>query len=157
VKAVVNTSPLVFISKLGYLALLKTIFQSIHVPMAVFRELSAKKDEVYQDTEMLIEESFMVVEEVEPTMTLTNLHTGEAEAITLAKRLNYWVVLDDSKARGIAMKEGLRVIGTVGLLKVMLRKGLIEEKPEDLFGKLAVHGFRMKREVFFGILKDNGH
>lgn len=156
-KAVVNTSPLVFLSKLSYLHLLRTIFQEVLVPMAVFEELSAKKDEVYRGIERLIEESFMVVEEMEPTMTLTNLHTGEAEAITLAKRLNYWVVLDDSKARGIAKREGLRVIGTVGLLKVMVRKGLIKEKPEDLFGKLAVHGFRMKREVFFGFLKDNGH
>ncbi len=69
-KAVVDTSPLFFLSKLDYLLLLKTIFQKIHVPMAVFRELSAKKDEVYRDTEMLIEESFMVVEEVEKKLSV---------------------------------------------------------------------------------------
>jgi len=155
VKAVFNTSPLVFLSKLGYLHPLRTIFQNVLVPKAVFRELAVKKDKVYRDVEMLIGESFIVVEEIEPAVALTDIHTGEAEAITLAKRLNCWVVLDDSKAREIAKKEGLRVIGTAGLLKVMVRNGLIEEKPEDLFRKLALHRFRMKKEVFLEILKDN--
>lgn len=153
-KAVFNTSPLVFLSKLGYLHHLRTIFQNVLVPKAVFRELAVKKNDVYRDVEMLIGESFIVIEEVKDVVivTLTTLHTGEAEAITLAKRVNCWVALDDSKARRIAMKEGLRVIGTAGLLKVMMKEGLIEEKPEDLFRKLALHRFRMKKEVFLEIL-----
>lgn len=157
-KAVFNTSPLVFLSKLGYLPLLRAIFQNVLVPKAVFRELAVKKDDVYRDVETLIGESFIVIEEVKDvvTLTLTNLHTGEAEAITLAKRLNCWVALDDSKARGIAMREGLEVIGTLGLLKVMMRNGLVEEKPEDLFLKLTLHRFRMKKEVFLAILMDKG-
>ena len=106
-KAVFNTSPLVFLSKLGYLHPLRTIFQNVLVPKAVFRELAVKKDDVYRDVEMLIGESFIVIEEVKDVVivTLTTLHTGEAEAITLAKRVNCWVALDDSKARRIAMKE----------------------------------------------------
>ena len=154
-KAVFNTSPLVFLSKLGYLQPLRTIFQDVLVPKAVFKEVAVKKDEVYRDVEMLIGESFIVMEEIEPAVALSDIHTGEAEAITLAKRLNCWIALDDSKARWIAMREGLRVIGTAGLLKVMIRRGLVEEKPEDLFMKLALHGFRMKKEVFLEILKGN--
>lgn len=156
-KAVVDTSPLIFLSKLGYLYFLRMIFQEVFMPKAVFRELSAKRDDVYHGIETLIEESFVLVEEVEPEPALTNLHTGEAAALTLAKRLNCWIVLDDSKARGIAMRDGLRVIGTVGLLKVMIRKGLIEEKPEALFEKLVAYGFRMKKGVFLAILRDNQH
>jgi len=83
----------------------------------------------------------MAVEKVEHTPSLTTLHNGEVEAITLAKKLNYWIVLDDSKAREIAKREGLSVIGTVGLLKVMMRKGLIEETSEELFKKLAAQGY----------------
>ena len=46
-----------------------------------------------------------------------------------------------------------KVIGTVGLLKVMLIEGLIEERPEELFRQLAIHRFRMKKEVFLRIIE----
>ena len=39
------------------------------------------------------------------------------------------------------------------MLKAMMKEGLIEEKTEDLFRKLALHRFRMKKEVFLEILK----
>jgi predicted nucleic acid-binding protein len=152
VKVVSNTSPLVFLSKLGYLHLLKTIYQKVLVPKAVFTELEVKKDTVYHDVETLIGKSFIEVDEVKVMLIATLTHTGEAAVITLAKKLNCWVALDDSKARGIAMREGLRVIGTVGLLKVMLIEGLIEERPEELFRQLALHRFRMKKEVFLRII-----
>jgi len=90
VKAVFNTSPLVFLSKLGYLHLLKTIYRNVLVPKAVFTELEVKKDTVYHDVETLIGKSFIGVEEV---LIATLTHTGEAAVITLAKKLNCWVAL----------------------------------------------------------------
>ncbi len=74
------------------------------MPKAVFTELEVKKDEENHDVETLGGKSFIGVEEV---VIATLTHTGEAEAITLAKKLNCWVVLDESKARGIAMRERL--------------------------------------------------
>ncbi len=88
-KAVFDTSPLVFLSKLGYLHLLKTIYQNVLVPEAVFTELGVKKDTVYHDVETLIGKSFIE----------------------------------------------------------------IEERPEELFRQLALHRFRMKKEVFLRIIE----
>ncbi|NQE44988.1 hypothetical protein C5S31_03060 [ANME-1 cluster archaeon GoMg2] len=77
------------------------------VPKAVFTELGVKKDTVYHDVETLIGKSFIEIEEVKVVLIATLTHTGEAEAITLAKKLNCWIALGDSKVRGIAMREGL--------------------------------------------------
>lgn len=152
--AVSDTSPLVFLSKLGDLHHLKALFHQIYVPTAVYNEVSAKKDDAYREFETLIEESYIAVEEAEPLPRLTTLHTGEMEAIALAKRLECWIILDDSKAREIAKREGLNVIGTVGLLIVMIKSGLITETAETLFEKLSTYGFRMRKEVFLKILRN---
>ena len=69
------------------------------VPKAVFTELGVKKDTVYHDVETLIGKSFIGVDEVKVVLIATLTHTGEAKAITLAKKLNCWIALDDSKAR----------------------------------------------------------
>jgi predicted nucleic acid-binding protein len=53
------------------------------------------------------------------TIEYTGLHRGEAEAITLAKNIDCWVVLDDLKARKIARREGVKIIGTLGILKLL--------------------------------------
>lgn len=153
-KVVADTSPLIFFSKLGYLYYLRIVFETVYIPKAVFEEVTARKDEVLNSIKAMIEESFVVVEEAEPALALTNLHSGEVEAITLAKRLNCWVILDDSKARRIAKREGLRVIGTAGLLKVIIKRGLIKEEAEVLFERLARYGFRMRRRVFLNILEN---
>jgi predicted nucleic acid-binding protein len=155
VKAVSNTSPLVFLSKLGYLHHLKALFHQIYVPPAVYREVLAKKDDAYREFEMLVEDSYIAVEEAEPLLRLTALHTGEMEAIALATRLKCWFILDDSKARKIARREGLNVIGTVGLLRVMMKSGLITETAETVFEKLMTYGFRMRKEAFLEILRDH--
>jgi predicted nucleic acid-binding protein len=88
----------------------------------------------------------------EPLLRLTTLHTGEMEAIALAKRLDCGIILDDAKAREIANREGLKVIGTAGLLNVMMKRGQIKETPETLFEKLQSYKFQMRKEVFLDIL-----
>ena len=154
-KAVSDTSPLVFLAKLGYLDNLKKIFHRLYIPPAVYNELSAKKNDVQRAVETLREGSFIAVKEAgEHLLRLTTLHTGEMEAIALAKRLDCWIMVDDAKARELANREGLKVIGTVGLLNVMMKRGQIKETPETLFEKLQSYKFQMRKEVFLDILRD---
>ena len=56
----------------------------------------------------------------------TQVDSGEAEAIALAMELgNVFVILDDRKARLLALQLSLRVIGTVGVLLRAKRFGVI--------------------------------
>lgn len=151
---VLNTSPLIFITKLGYLDSLNQIFE-LHIPKTVLDEMTVKRDNAYEEVNKLVERSFIIVDGVEVEKVLISvLHPGEAEAISLAKKMGCWVALDDSKARKIAEKEEVNVIGTAGLLKVMTGMELIDENPEKIFEKLSNLKFRMKKEQFLDIFLD---
>ena len=62
--------------------------------------------------------------------------------------------MDDLKARKVARSEGVKVIGTLGILKLLKELNLAEFEPEDLFKELTQVGFRIKKELFFEIFKD---
>ncbi len=50
---------------------------------------------------------------------------GEAEAIELAKELSAdWLLMDERKGRRVAMQEGVRVIGLVGIVLLAKRRQL---------------------------------
>ena len=126
----------------------------IYLPVAVLEEIRANKELYALVSEFL--DRVVKVKEVEIGIGFPGLHEGEQEAIILAKKLACWVVLDDLKARKVAEREGLKVIGTAGLLRVMKELGLIKEDPESLFRKLKRYGFRMKKEDFLRIMGRHG-
>ena len=59
---------------------------------------------------------------------MSGLGTGEASAIALALAVGADVILlDDYRARAAAKAEGVKVIGTIGLLEEFFRRGLIAD------------------------------
>jgi len=62
-----------------------------------------------------------------PDAVLATLEAGEQEAIVLAQELHANILLvDDGKARDLAIQQGLRVMGTVGVLEQATAKGLVD-------------------------------
>jgi|GEM_PF-4718497 len=55
-----------------------------------------------------------------------DIHIGEASVIMFAKKNNALAVIDDKKARKVAIDEKIALLGTAGLLKLGLEKGLIK-------------------------------
>lgn len=155
--AVSNTSALLFLSKLDYLVFLKNIFSKILIPAAVFDEISSKKDPFYENIINLTDEKFIEVVNVKNILLARhlshNLHSGESEAIVLALEYNYRVILDDSKAREIALSSGLKIIGTLGILKLLKSRGYINDTDEELFSRLKKIKFRIHKEQFFNIMR----
>ena len=82
------------------------------------------------------------------------LGIGESEAIALAVEHNCTVLLDDRIARLKAKSMGLKVMGTIGLLRLAHDKGLIDrDKLVRALGKLKEHGFRVSDEIINEALK----
>ncbi|ASJ09762.1 hypothetical protein A3L11_06635 [Thermococcus siculi] len=81
---------------------------------------------------------------------------GEAETIALALENNLdLVVLDDKDARKVARGFGVRVTGTLGILLIAKRRGLIESiKP--YIETLRKSGFRISNGIVERILKEAG-
>jgi predicted nucleic acid-binding protein len=63
---------------------------------------------------------------------LEHLHGGEAEAIILAKESSAdLILLDDPKARATASHMGIEKIGTIGILQLALKQGILKDIKED--------------------------
>ncbi len=151
--AVSNTSTLIALKHTGVLEKLSLLFQKITVPPSVMQELSIKEKEYFQGL------SFLSVEKPRDRRLVLMLKTivdeGEAEAITLALEKNSLLIIDDLKGRKVARRLGLKIIGTLGVLKAMKLKGIIREvKP--FIERLREKGFYISVDLINKLLSDIG-
>ena len=65
------------------------------------------------------------------TSLLVNLGAGEASSITAAKTVDGIVVTDDKLARKICRERGIKVTGTIGILKKLCMENILQLKEAD--------------------------
>jgi len=143
-----NTSPLIGLSNIARLEILREVFGELFIPPAVQREFM---EELPSWIKVKAPKNRPLVHALSEV-----LGDGESEAIALAVELNAkFLVLDDLKARKIARKLGLRVVGTASVLLLAKKRGVIDEvKP--LLLELRDKGFRISDEVVRVILEAAG-
>jgi len=129
------------------------LFQRIVVPPSVMRELSVKEEKYFQGL------GFLFIEKPRDNRVVAVLKAivdeGEAEAIALALERGELLIIDDLKGRKLARRLGLKIIGTLAILKAMKLKGLIEEiKP--VIEKLRKKGFYLDNDLVGKLLIDVG-
>ncbi|WP_017297679.1 DUF3368 domain-containing protein [Nodosilinea nodulosa] len=119
-RAVFNSSCLIGLERIQQLDLLPQVFSVILIPEAVRQEVGLEAD-------------WLTVQAVNNRSLVRALQAevddGEAEAIALALELDDGVitVLDDQKARRLAKRLGLHLMGTVGVLLRAKRQGAIAQ------------------------------
>ena len=160
-KAVFNSSPIIFLGKLNFINEAVSLFKTIYVPAGVIEEISAKKEGNHDIAQTFIKHSNVIVKAVEEDgfyiKLRDNLGKGETEAILLAfdnNEPNDYIILDDKAARHKAQSLGLRVKGTLGILRILYLNGLIALHPEQLFDKLKGYDFRVSKNIYKEIMKE---
>jgi predicted nucleic acid-binding protein len=128
IKPVINTSPLIFLTKGGFLNLLQVISPEIIVPQAVETEIVAYgKSDITASA--LAKTSWLVVTETPsvPTIIQTwDLGAGESAVLTWAYvNPDTEVIIDDLAARRCATTLGIPVRGTLGIVLVAKQRGII--------------------------------
>ena len=128
--AIADTSPIILLSKVGYLSFLRDLFVEVMIPPAVETELhwgSGDRPGVAE----LAAASWMSVRSVLDREAiqelLGELGPGEAEAIVLTEQMQKTAILliDDAAGRTRARQRGLLVVGTAGILVQSKERGLI--------------------------------
>jgi predicted nucleic acid-binding protein len=158
-KVAVNSSPLIFLAKLGLLDLLDKLFDEAYITEAVYEETVVEGSD-HEESSLIAGAEFLKKARVSNQrlvkFLLEMIDHGEAETIALALENNLdLVVLDDKDARKVARSFGLRVTGTLGILLTAKRKGLIENiKPH--IETLRKNGFRIFDDIVERILKEAG-
>lgn len=156
---IVNTAPLIFLSKLGRLELLRQGAATIFVPPTVLGELRSVPDVATAAVESVLGD--WLIERACAQLALLevvrqSIDPGEAEVIALALELGADdVVLDDLDARRFARRSGLQSIGTLGLLLAAKEKGLIDSLRDEI-DKLRSVGFRASDALISTILASAG-
>jgi len=155
-KAAVDSSVLIVLGQLDYLRFVRMLFDRLVIAESVFEEV--KESEVFEQVNALIADGFAMVArstkgDLLSVLTL-NLGRGEAETIALALEMGVDVaVLDDLKARKLARRLKVKIVGTLGVIKALADMELVKETPESLCERLVAQGFWVDRELCLRILR----
>jgi predicted nucleic acid-binding protein len=125
---VINTSPLIFLTKGGFLDLLQVISSSVIVPDAVAAEIQA-----YGSADVtavaLNNTDWLVVQETPPVPNVIqswDLGLGESAVLTWGYvNPGTEVILDDLAARRCATTLGIPLRGTLGIVITAKKRGVI--------------------------------
>lgn len=123
-----DTSPITTLLQIGKADLLHQLYDEVLIPEAVRDELFALHVSL---------PAFFRCEPVRDASAverlLAELDLGEAEAIVLAlERKADLLLIDESDGRKVALREGIRFAGLIGILVESKRKGLIISLSETL-------------------------
>ena len=158
---VFNTSPLIFLDRLGYLEKSLSLFQAVIIPREVLAEIFVKDDKIKEDINNLKNRKDVISGLETKLIKLykalkERLGNGEAEAISVAIEKNAdLVILDDYAARKIAIELGLEVKGTLGVLRKLVENGEIEiQDLRGLYERLIEIGFRVRKDIFESIFSE---
>lgn len=120
----------------------------VWIPDAVAKELAAHPDPEARDAiQNAVRERWIRTDTPQDShllrVLLSQLHRGEAEAISLATDMKADIVLiDEQEARQFASRTGLAVTGVLGILLRAKRDGHIAKlKPEIDLLRLKAHFF----------------
>ena len=142
-----DTSCLILLQKIGELELLRKIYNFVSTTPEIAIEFSEVlpdwiKIEVVKDKKY---QEFLV----------TQVDLGEASALALAKeKESPLLLLDDLKARKLALKLNLPFTGTLGVIHKAKQLGVLE-KVKPIIDKLLSTDFRISEAIIEELLRKN--
>ena len=142
---ITDTSCLIVLSKLDMLDILNKLYSNIVVTEDIADEFGELLPEWIEVKSIPNKKYQLLLEAI--------LDRGESSAIALAIDLpNVLLIIDDLKGRKEALRLGLKITGTLGVLFKAKQRGLIKEL-EPIIDKLEEQGFRISSKIREEILK----
>lgn len=147
--AVVNASPLIFLSKAGLIDLLRVVSPQVMVPEPVALEIGRRgPDDVtamaLADTPWLIS---VPVTTVPPLIQSWDLGAGESAVLAYALENHGMVaIIDDGAGRRCAEVLGVPLSGTLGLVLLAKQRGMIPSA-RQVIATLKQHGMFLSEKT----------
>ena len=148
---IVNSTPIIALIGINQLDILKSLYNEIIIPEAVYNEISVKDSKILDNIDWIHIKPISNVAAKETF--ISSLHDGEVEVMILAKELSSDVIIiDDGLARRHAKYLGLNITGTIGVLLKAKNDGVINSiKP--LMDDLINEGFYISNTVYTDVLQ----
>jgi len=166
-----NSSPLIWLSKIGRIVLLKKLFGEVIIPEEVYKEAVERGlREGFSDALAIkecVDQGWIRIwrldeREIELSRKLTEqaleIHFGEAQAIVLARKINALLLIDESSGRALAEALGLKVKGTIYVIMRFVREKLLRRtEAKEMVMTLVNKGFRIEPRLLARILREIEH
>jgi predicted nucleic acid-binding protein len=141
-----DTSCLILLSKMNMISFLTTVYGKVLVTEIVAQEFGEPLPSFIEIRKLTNTSNFTILEQ--------EIDTGEASSIALALEVpNSTLLLDDKKARKMALKLNLPFTGLVGVFVQAKKRGKISNVKTYL-ESLKSAGMWISEKLFVQILKD---
>ena len=153
-----NSGPIISFARAGCLDLLEKVIGELWIPEAVYEDIVVKgkgrpgSDEVRRGKWLKRKE---IKDKTRVGFFPHDLGMGEVEAIILAEELKAVLIVDDRKARQVAERMGIEIIGSLKIVKEAKDKEWID-KAKPLGDRLRKEGLRIKDELYRKFLEEMG-
>jgi len=160
VTAAADASPLILFARTGRLGLLANLFGDVWIPPRVARESFRDRPDRPGATALITAlgdflREVVPLESAVATALGAGAKRGEAEAIGLALQNSLLLLIDDLSGRRAAQVVGVEVIGSVGVLSLAKRRGLLSEVRPAL-DDLIVEGLHLSASLYRQALEATG-
>ncbi len=157
---VADSGPLIALARLDLLDLPAHYFESVLVTSTVWEEVTCKPDVDETPRLSAAAEAKLIRVAADPetipaTLLRTTIDTGERGAIALALELDATLLMDDRRARRVAIELGRPVVGTLALLFRAREEGIVPAL-RPLTERLRATGYYMPNDLVADILASLG-
>jgi predicted nucleic acid-binding protein len=143
-----DTSCLIALSKIQKLNLLKGLYNEVVITKEVYYEFGGSLPDWFLVTEVKNKQKQIELEE--------QLDKGEASSIALALETdNATLIIDEIKGRKIAQSLNIVIIGTLGIIFLAYKNGLISDVISTIL-QLVNKGFRLSDNLINNIIEKYG-
>ena len=150
-----NASPLIILAGIGFFELTKYLFKEIIISQEVWDEVVINGAGLpgSREAQQGFQSGWIHVKPLAKSDQLTawrnqyNLGAGELATIILAKEIQADVALmDERRARNLALSEGVKVLGSIGIIELGYQKGEVTEL-RQVYQMLLSNGTYMDRRL----------
>lgn len=154
---VCDAGPIIGLAKINCIALLEKLFKEVVIPEIVLKECLAKPE--LQDAVLIqnaVDQRLLKIQKVTDSSSyiknfpeLGLLGKGEKEAIILAKEHKATLLIDELLGRKIAEKLYIKIVGTMGILLIGCKEGLIANIKDlkDYLNQLSTKGYHLSNKI----------
>jgi predicted nucleic acid-binding protein len=160
VTVVADAAPLIFLSKLNRLGLIAALYPGeLLLPKQVAKELLIAPVDPAEEMLLraLIESATVVsVPAGRRNASFLSLSVADRAVHLLAlKNKADWVLTDDKKLRALLRLDGVRLVGTLGILAEAVHKKVMSKKEfkKDLEALIQHHSFRIDITLYDHVMK----
>ncbi|MBI4904362.1 MAG: DUF3368 domain-containing protein [Acidobacteria bacterium] len=150
---IADTSPIRYLAHIGEIDLLHRLFETVSIPTEVAEELRDPSAPCAVQSWMKEPPAWLKVMDVAESLdpALMVLDVGERSAIALGMVLKADLILiDERKGNAVALSKGFETTGTLGILDLAAKRGMIDLR--DAVDRLKRTNFRYRQEIIDRLL-----